>query len=182
LGKHNLSNALAALVMANKAGLSLEELTKNLATFPGVERRLQVLIDQKNRVLIDDYAHHPTEIKAVFETLKLSFPEDKKCVVFQPHLFSRTRDFMEDFASVLSLFDRVILLEIYPARELPIPGINAQALMNKIKGTSVELVSKKELGDLLTKVNERIIAILGAGDIGAEVVGLKHKLMLHEIT
>ena len=177
-----MSNALAALVMANKAGLSLEELTKNLATFPGVERRLQVLIDQKNRVLIDDYAHHPTEIKAVFETLTLSFPEDKKCVVFKPHLFSRTRDFMEDFASVLSLFDRVILLEIYPARELPIPGINAQALMNKIKGTSVELVSKKELGDLLTKVNERIIAILGAGDIGAEVVGLKHKLMLHEIT
>jgi len=182
LGKHNLSNALAALAMANQAGLSIEELTKSLTNFPGVERRLQVLINQKNRVVIDDYAHHPTEIKAVFETLELSFPEDKKCVVFQPHLFSRTRDFMEDFASALSLFDRVILLEIYPARELPIPGINAEALMDKIKGTFVELVSKKQLGDLLTKVDERIIALLGAGDIGAEVKGLKHKLMQYEIS
>jgi len=89
---------------------------------------------------------------------------------------------MEDFASALSLFDRVILLEIYPARELPAPGINAEALMDKIKGTFVELVSKKQLGDLLTKVDERIIALLGAGDIGAEVKGLKHKLMQYEIS
>lgn len=180
LGTHNLSNALAALVMANKAGLKIGELSKSLATFPGVERRLQVIINQKNRVVIDDYAHHPTEIKAVFDTLELSFPQDKKCVVFQPHLFSRTRDFMEDFASVLSLFDRVILLEIYPARELPIPGINSKALKDKIKGPPVEILSKEGLENTLTKVNERVITLLGAGDIGAEVETIKHKLMLYE--
>ena len=135
---------------------------------------------KKNRVVIDDYAHHPTEIKAVFDTLELSFPQDKKCVVFQPHLFSRTRDFMEDFASVLSLFDRVILLEIYPARELPIPGINSKALKDKIKGPPVEILSKEGLENTLTKVNERVITLLGAGDIGAEVETIKHKLMLYE--
>jgi len=180
LGMHNLSNALVALAMASKAGLLVEDLVKSLASFPGVERRLQVLINEKNRVLIDDYAHHPTEIKAVYETLKLSFPADEKCVVFQPHLFSRTQDFMTDFATTLSLFDRVLLLDIYPARELPIEGVSSGALKELISGPSVELITKKELANRLSSVDERIIVLLGAGDIGVEVEGIKHKLLYDE--
>ena len=180
LGMHNLSNALVALAMASKAGLLVEDLAESLASFPGVERRLQVLINEKNRILIDDYAHHPTEIKAVYETLKLSFPADEKCVVFQPHLFSRTQDFMTDFATTLSLFDRVLLLDIYPARELPIEGVSSDALKELISGPSVELVTKKELANRLSSVDERIIVLLGAGDIGDEVEGIKHKLLYDE--
>ena len=180
LGMHNLSNALVALAMASKAGLQLQDLVKSLATFPGVQRRLQVLINNDNRVLIDDYAHHPTEIKAVYETLKLSFLTDEKCVVFQPHLFSRTQDFMMDFARVLSLFDRVLLLDIYAARELPIAGVSSAALKEMISGPSVELITKKDLANRLSLVEERIIVLLGAGDIGVEVEAIKHKLLYDE--
>lgn len=180
LGMHNLSNALVALAMASKAGLPVEDLAESLASFPGVQRRLQILINEEDRVLIDDYAHHPTEIKAVYETLKLSFPADKKCVVFQPHLFSRTQDFMTDFATVLSLFDRVLLLDIYPARELPIEGVSSAVLKEMISGPSVELITKKELANTLSLVDERIIVLLGAGDIGEEVEGIKHKLSYDE--
>ncbi|MDB4152651.1 UDP-N-acetylmuramate--L-alanine ligase [Flavobacteriaceae bacterium] len=180
LGMHNLSNALVALAMASKAGLQLQDLVKSLATFPGVQRRLQVLINNDNRVLIDDYAHHPTEIKAVYETLKLSFPTEEKCVVFQPHLFSRTQDFMTDFARVLSLFDRVLLLDIYAARELPIVGVSSAALKEMISGPSVELITKKDLANRLSLVEERIIVLLGAGDIGVEVEAIKHKLLYDE--
>ena len=180
LGMHNLSNALVALAMASKAGLQLQDLVKSLATFPGVQRRLQVLINNDNRVLIDDYAHHPTEIKAVYETLKLSFPTEEKCVVFQPHLFSRTQDFMTDFARVLSLFDRVLLLDIYAARELPITGVSSAALKEMISGPSVELITKKDLANRLSLVEERIIVLLGAGDIGVEVEAIKRKLLYDE--
>ena len=177
LGAHNLSNALAAISMASKAGIPVTDLVESLKTFPGVERRLQVLIDREDLVLIDDYAHHPTEIKAVYETLSTSFPDDEKCVVFQPHLFSRTQDFMTEFASVLSLFDRVFLLDIYPARELPIDGVDSEALKDLITINNVELITKEELGAKLSETQERIISILGAGDIGAEVSKIKEILI-----
>lgn len=177
LGAHNLSNALAAISMASKAGIPVTDLVESLKTFPGVERRLQVLIDREDLVLIDDYAHHPTEIKAVYETLSTSFPDDEKCVVFQPHLFSRTQDFMTEFASVLSLFDRVFLLDIYPARELPIDGVDSEALKDLISINNVELITKEELGAKLSETQERIISILGAGDIGAEVSKIKEILI-----
>lgn len=177
LGAHNLSNALAAISMASKAGIPVADLVEGLKTFPGVERRLQVLIDREDLVLIDDYAHHPTEIKAVYETLNTSFPDDEKCVVFQPHLFSRTQDFMTEFASVLSLFDRVFLLDIYPARELPIDGVDSEVLKDLITINNVELITKEELGAKLSETQERIISILGAGDIGAEVSKIKEILI-----
>jgi len=177
LGVHNLSNALAAISMASKAGIPVTDLVESLKTFPGVERRLQVLIDREDLVLIDDYAHHPTEIKAVYETLSASFPDDEKCVVFQPHLFSRTQDFMTEFASVLSLFDRVFLLDIYPARELPVDGVDSEALKDLITINNVELITKEELGAKLSETQERIISILGAGDIGAEVSKIKEILI-----
>ena len=99
LGVHNLSNALVAVAMASKAGIPVADLVKSLTNFPGVERRLQVLIDRKDRVLIDDYAHHPTEIKAVISSIRLLYPNKKIMAVFQPHLFSRTRDFIDEFAT-----------------------------------------------------------------------------------
>ena len=180
LGLHNLSNALAAFAMASQYGLSEERLVAALASFKGVERRLQLILSTSNHILIDDYAHHPTEIRAVYDTLENAYPEEEKCVVFQPHLFSRTQDFMEDFAAVLQLFDRVILLPIYPARELPIAGVTSSALAEIISPeTQVEVVDKTQLREKIDSLPQRIKVILGAGDIGLELNALKEKLQQH---
>jgi len=181
LGLHNLSNALAAFAMACQYGLSEERLAAALAHFKGVERRLQLNLSTSNHILIDDYAHHPTEIKAVYDTLENAYPGEGKCVVFQPHLFSRTQDFMQDFAAVLQLFDRVILLPIYPARELPIAGVTSSALAEKISPeTQVEVVDKVQLLEKIHSLPQRIKVILGAGDIGLELNALKEKLQQDE--
>ena len=180
LGLHNLSNALAAFAMASQYGLSEERLVAALASFKGVERRLQLILSTSNHILIDDYAHHPTEIRAVYDTLENAYPEEEKCVVFQPHLFSRTQDFMQDFAAVLQLFDRVILLPIYPARELPIAGMTSSALAEIISPeTQVEVVDKTQLREKIDSLPQRIKVILGAGDIGLELNVLKEKLQQH---
>ena len=177
LGLHNLSNAVAAFAMASQYGLSEEQLAAALAHFKGVERRLQLILSSPNHILIDDYAHHPTEIKAVYDTLENAYPREEKCVVFQPHLFSRTQDFMEDFAAVLQLFDCVILLPIYPARELPIAGVTSSALAERIAPkTPVELLDKARLQEKIVSLPQRIKVILGAGDIGLELNTLKQKL------
>lgn len=181
LGLHNLSNAIAAFAMASQHGLSEEKMVKALAHFEGVDRRLQLKLMSNAHVLIDDYAHHPTEIKAVFDTLEDAFPQEEKCVIFQPHLFSRTQDFMDDFAAVLSLFDRVILLPIYPARELPIAGVTSQALAKKIDPTTpVEVLEKTALEALVKQLPHRIKVVLGAGDVGLELNTLKKKLEQNE--
>ena len=180
LGLHNLSNALAAFAMASQYGLSEELLAPALAHFKGVERRLQLILSTPNHILIDDYAHHPTEIRAVYETLENAYPGEEKCVVFQPHLFSRTQDFMQDFAAVLQLFDRVILLPIYPARELPIAGVTSSALAEIIvPETQVEVVNKDQLQEKIVSLSQRIKVILGAGDIGLELNALKKKIQKH---
>lgn len=180
LGLHNLSNALAAFAMASQYGLSEERLVAVLASFKGVERRLQLILSTPSHILIDDYAHHPTEIRAVYDTLENAYPEEEKCVVFQPHLFSRTQDFMEDFAAILQLFDRVILLPIYPARELPIAGVTSSALAEIISPeTQVEVVDKTQLREKIDSLPQRIKVILGAGDIGLELNVLKKKLQQH---
>ena len=177
LGLHNLSNALAAFAMASQYGLPEDQLAEALAHFKGVERRLQLILSSPTHILIDDYAHHPTEIKAVYDTLENAYPGEEKCVVFQPHLFSRTQDFMEDFAAVLQLFDCVILLPIYGARELPISGVTSLVLAEKIASqTQVELVDKVQLLEKIHLLPQRIKVILGAGDIGLELNTLKEKL------
>lgn len=182
LGLHNLSNAIAAFAIASIHGLPEKGLCTALGDFKGVARRLQQVYQSEQHVLIDDYAHHPTEIKAVLETVNDAFPKDEKCVIFQPHLFSRTRDFMEEFASVLAQFDRVILLPIYPARELPISGITSEVLVNKIGNqTMVELISKHDLISLIPSISQKIILVLGAGDIGLEVDGIKQKISTNEL-
>lgn len=175
-GRHNLLNALAAVAMAVKAGIAPEKLLPHLATFKGVKRRFSYIIKEKDFVFIDDYAHHPSEINALYQAVTEMYPNTPKTIVFQPHLFTRTRDFMNDFAKSLSQFDEVILLDIYPARELPIEGITSQVLLEKITTSKKTLVSKTELIPLLLKKHPQLLLAVGAGDIGAEVAHIKEAM------
>jgi UDP-N-acetylmuramate--alanine ligase len=175
-GHHNLTNAIMALGMAILAGSPIELLPQALASFKGVKRRFSYKIKTENLVLIDDYAHHPTEIDALYQAVEEMYPNDRKQIVFQPHLFSRTRDFSEAFAKSLSQFDEVVLLDIYPAREEPIEGITSDWLLNKINSDSKRVVFKSALPEVLLKSKCRIKLLVGAGDIGAEVNGLSKKL------
>jgi UDP-N-acetylmuramate--alanine ligase len=176
-GKHNVMNALAALAMANVYGISLEEIKKSLATFKGVKRRFTYKIKTPNFVLIDDYAHHPTEISAVENAIREIYPSEKVLVVFQPHLFSRTKDFAEDFAASLSKFDEVLLLDIYAARELPIKGIDATWLLNKIENKNKKLTRKKTLLKDIQQSSAKVVAMLGAGDIGVMISDITNQIL-----
>ena len=177
-GIHNLSNAVAAAAMAELGGLPLKLTLKAFSIFPGINRRMNVF-NSAGKTIIDDYAHHPTEIKMVVDTLKERYPESKRAVIFQPHLFSRTQDFMEDFATILSEFDEVLLMDIYPARELPINGITSEVLLEKISCLNKRKILKNELVEWVDKIEANVIAILGAGDIGNEVNKIK-KLVQNE--
>lgn len=171
-GHHNLHNAVTALGMAILSGIPTPGLPEALQSFKGVQRRFSYRIRRDDLVLIDDYAHHPTEIDALYQAVTEMYPADKKLIVFQPHLFSRTRDFGQGFAKSLSQFDEVILLEIYPAREEPMEGISSKWLLDQVSASEKQLVSK---GNLLQKIKEsdcRINLMVGAGDIGVEVTKL----------
>lgn len=172
-GKHNLMNALAAIAMADVYGVTLEKIKQSLQSFKGVKRRFTYRIKTEELVLIDDYAHHPTEINALEESIREMYPQEKITAVFQPHLFSRTRDFLDDFAKSLSKFDELLLLDIYPARELPIEGISSEVLSRKISIDNKKVVQKHEVFDNLLNTNSKVIAMIGAGDIGE---------LIHEVT
>ncbi|CAL2088708.1 UDP-N-acetylmuramate--L-alanine ligase [Tenacibaculum sp. 190524A02b] len=176
-GRHNLMNALAALAMADVYGVSEETIKEQLKTFKGVKRRFSYKIKTEDVVLIDDYAHHPTEIKAVEASVRELYPEEEVLAVFQPHLFSRTRDFIDDFAKELSKFDEVVLLDIYPARELPIEGVTSSWLLNKMTIENKQLVSKEKMLEKILKTDKKIIVMLGAGDIGLMIEEAKEKLV-----
>ena len=165
-GKHNVMNALAALAMANEYGISLELIKTQLKTFKGVQRRFSYKINTPDFVLIDDYAHHPTEIKAVENSVREMYPNEKVLAVFQPHLFSRTKDFIDDFATELSKFDELLLLDIYPARELPIEGVDSAWLLSKIDSKNKKLVTKNNITTEIKVSSAKIIVMIGAGDIG----------------
>lgn len=175
-GKHNLTNSLLALAMARTYGTPTESIVKALATFKGVKRRFSFQIRKPDFVYIDDYAHHPTEINAVHQAVRELYPGKKVLAVFQPHLFSRTNDFADDFAKSLSQFDEVLLMEIYPARELPMPGITSQWLLDKIENPNKKLVQKEELISLLTTSDAPVIVTIGAGDVGEMVPEIKKAL------
>jgi UDP-N-acetylmuramate--alanine ligase len=175
-GKHNVLNAVAALAMANSFGISLQVIAKALLTFKGIKRRFSYKINTDNLVLIDDYAHHPTEINAVIDSVREMYPEKEVLGVFQPHLFSRTKDFVSDFAQSLSRFDELILLDIYPAREIPIAGVNSKWLLDKISCKTKQLSSKEDLIKNILKSNASIIVVIGAGDIGELVENIKKSL------
>uniref|UniRef100_UPI0040498E4E UDP-N-acetylmuramate--L-alanine ligase n=1 Tax=Flavobacterium sp. TaxID=239 RepID=UPI0040498E4E len=173
-GHHNLSNALIAFAMAKSYGLENEKIISALESFKGVRRRFSFQTRTKNLVYIDDYAHHPTEINAVHQAVRELYPNKKIIAAFQPHLFSRTRDFIDDFAKSLSQFDEVFLMEIYPARELPMAGVDSSWLLDKITNPNKKLVSKENLLEEIKNSNASVYITIGAGDIGEMVPEIKN--------
>ena len=175
-GRHNLMNALMALAMAKTFGTPTESIANALASFKGIQRRFSYQIKSEKLVYIDDYAHHPTEINAVHQAVRELYPNQKVLAIFQPHLFSRTKDFADDFAKSLSQFDEVILLDIYPARELPMEGITSSWLLSKMEKNHKKLVSKDALIPSILESDATIIVTIGAGDIGELVPKIKEAL------
>lgn len=167
-GHHNLNNVVAAFALATTVVKDQDKLVAAIGTFKGIQRRFNYRLND-TQILIDDYAHHPTEIDAVFQALQEWYPEKRKLAVFQPHLYSRTQDFMDGFAQSLSQFDAVALLDVYPAREEPIAGINSQVLLNKITTPLKHLVSKKDLPHLVANIDAAVVVMMGAGDIADDV-------------
>lgn len=162
-GEHNIENALSTIIIANRLGVSKKEISKAFSSFKGIKRRFE--IHQNNDyVFIDDYAHHPQEIKATLLTAKTFFPNKKMTVVFQPHLFSRTNDFFVEFGQSLSIADEVILLDIFPAREQPIKDVDSSLILDKVNCNQKNILSKKELLNSLKDKRDLLIT-LGAGDI-----------------
>ena len=164
-GFHNVENALAAISIALDCGIGEEAVRQGLAGFKGVKRRFEMWVQEGDRVFIDDYAHHPEEIRAFLGSVKAMYPKKKLTAIFQPHLFTRTRDFASGFSESLSLADEVVLLEIYPARELPIEGVNASMLLPGITSAEKSLRSKEELLGYLDEHRPEVLVTIGAGDI-----------------
>ena len=164
----NVENAIAAMAVAYLCGASLEELSQGVASFRGVHRRFDRVVDSPKHVLIDDYAHHPNELAPSIRSVRTLYPEKKILGIFQPHLYSRTQDFYREFAASLDELDEVILLDIYPARELPIPGDDSGLISREMKKhTDVPILSKAELLPYLRQQSELadVILMVGAGDI-----------------
>ena len=175
-GKHNVENATAAIGAALSLGIHPKSIKKAIASFKGVKRRFETLVKNDSTVYIDDYAHHPEELRACFDAVRQLYPEKKLTVIFQPHLFTRTRDFADDFAKVLSTAEEVILLDIYPARELPIEGINSQFLLAKLTNAHKQLCGKDSVLDLIKSKHHELILTVGAGDIDTLVTPIKNTL------
>ena len=162
----NIENGVAAMALAQIAGVTDEEIKKAMPTFGGVDRRFDFKIKEDNMVFLSDYAHHPAEIKQSISSIKALYPEKKVTVIFQPHLYTRTRDFYKEFAASLSLADEIILLDIYPARELPIEGVSSQLIFDCLENKASTIMCKKEdLADIIANRKIEVLITLGAGDI-----------------
>lgn len=164
-GQHNVENAVAALSIAIKEGLTEEECRTGLRTFKGIKRRFEKIFQSKEHVFIDDYAHHPSELKAVISAAREFYPGRKLTGIFQPHLYSRTQDFVDGFAESLDLLDECILLDIYPARELPIEGVTSELILKRMALQNKMILSKEEIINHLRKSDLNVLLTLGAGDI-----------------
>ena len=175
-GFHNIENALAASAVALYLGLSEQKIREGLESYKGVKRRFEYVLDTERCVFIDDYAHHPTEITAFLSSVRNLYPDKPITAIFQPHLFTRTRDFADGFAESLSLADRVYLLDIYPARELPIEGVTSEMLLANITLPDKRLVSKEALLDYFDQTTEGVVVTIGAGDIDRLVAPLLERL------
>ncbi len=175
-GHHNIENATAAIAVALGLGVSVDAIRRSLVSFKGIRRRFEIIYRDEKVVYIDDYAHHPSELRAAIHAARVLFPTRKITGIFQPHLFSRTRDFLTEFAEVLSTLDEVILLDIYPARELPIAGVTSEAIYKLITNDAKVLTTKQELLKLLTTRNLEVLMTLGAGDIDTLVLPIKEQL------
>lgn len=175
-GNHNAENALACIALTSKLGISESEIRSGLATFKGVKRRFEFHVRSEKWTYIDDYAHHPTEIQALISSVRMMYPNKTITAVFQPHLFSRTRDFFEGFAKELSAVDHLILLPIYPARELPIAGITSDVLLAKTTASISELLVPEEVIQRVLELEGGVLLTVGAGDIDRLIVPLKSAL------
>ena len=177
-GYHNVENALAAITVCLALGVEVEVIRRGLATFQGVQRRFEYILQRKTLVFIDDYAHHPTEITALLRSIRALYPSRKITAIFQPHLYSRTRDFASGFAQSLCLADEVILLPIYPAREAPIAGVSSQCIFDQMPIARKFLCEKDHLLDLLQRaVTPEVLVTIGAGDIDKLVAPIKASLL-----
>jgi UDP-N-acetylmuramate--alanine ligase len=175
-GLHNIENAVAAIEVAVILGIPVEKIRTALANFKGVKRRFEYVVRNEKHVYIDDYAHHPEELRACIQAVKSLYPDKKLTLIFQPHLFSRTRDFADGFAEVLSAADQLILLDIYPARELPIEGVTSAMILDKIAGGDKKICGKQEAIDLIRNEKPELLLTVGAGDIDTLVKPLKNSL------
>jgi UDP-N-acetylmuramate--alanine ligase len=177
-GKHNVENALGAIAIALQVGVGEADIKQAIATFKGVKRRFETHIKNKNFVYIDDYAHHPREIDAALSAAKELYPNRKITAIFQPHLFSRTKDLCDEFAHSLSQIDELILLEIYPAREKPIEGVSSQIILDKVTIADKTIIRKENLLDYLTpkRAELEVVITIGAGDIDTVVAGISELL------
>lgn len=177
-GIHNAENALAVAVMCKELGLSETEIRNGLKTFKGVKRRFEYQVKTEKLVYIDDYAHHPTEIASLVSSVRLLYPDKKVTGIFQPHLFSRTRDFEPGFVAELSKLDEAVIMPIYPAREEPIPGVTSDELVRKI-GEKASLKTPEEVLKLAASIRDGVVLTIGAGDIDRIVPELKKILEQH---
>ena len=175
-GNHNAENALACIALTSKLGISESEIRSGLATFKGVKRRFEFHVRSEKWTYIDDYAHHPTEIQALISSVRMMYPNKTITAIFQPHLFSRTRDFFEGFAKELSAVDHLILMPIYPAREFPIEGITSDALLAKTTASKSELLVPEKVIQRIVELDGGVLLTVGAGDIDRLIVPLKSAL------
>jgi len=172
-GKHNIENACVAITVGLLNGVSHEDIKRALVGFKGIQRRFEKIIDRTDLVFIDDYAHHPGELKVAIDAARTLYPDKKLTGIFQPHLYSRTKDFAEGFAAELDKLDEIILMDIYPARELPMEGVSSEIIFNKMKNRNKVLTTKATLMDTLAKYKPEVILTLGAGDIDTFVTKIK---------
>lgn len=176
-GRHNIENAVAAIAVAKKLGIADEKIKAALLDFRGVRRRFEYALKTPQRVLIDDYAHHPEELRALIQGAREMYPERRCVIVFQPHLFSRTHDLADGFAEVLSSADEICLLPIYPARELPMPGVSSALIAERMTNKNVQLLEKSELVTEMSKRKPDLLLMAGAGDIDTLVEPVKQALI-----
>ena len=176
-GIHNAENALASIAMCNFLGLTENEIRSGLESFKGVKRRFEYHIRNNDLVYIDDYAHHPTELNSLISSVRLLYPNQKITAIFQPHLFSRTKDFIDGFAIELAKVDELILMPIYPARELPIEGITSELIMSKIKNINVSVLTHSEVIEKLKFEKKGVFITIGAGDIDKLIQPLKTQFL-----
>ncbi len=177
-GFHNVENASVAIGIAQQIGVNGDRVREAMATFKGIKRRYEWIHRSEEMVYIDDYAHHPTELNAAIKATKALFPNKKILGIFQPHLYTRTRDFVDGFAAALDQLDQVILMDIYPARELPIEGVNADIIFNKMKLRHKKRASKTNLMKILKEEKIEVLLTLGAGDIDTFVEPIKDWLLM----
>lgn len=175
-GLHNVENAVAAVEVALQLGIRPDKIRAALGNFKGVKRRFEYIVKNESHVYIDDYAHHPEELRACIQAVKTLYPGKKLTTVFQPHLFTRTRDFADGFAEVLGMTDELIMLDIYPARELPISGVNSEMILDKVSLSEKHILTKANVIEYIREEKPELLLTVGAGDIDTLIEPLKKVL------